>query len=581
MPQNGHAAAEPTNVKWHTACTRIGMDVCLPRVFSPVAAGCGVLAAMLVLACTMPAAATATSAVRGNAVALSDTSNPSRSVDERTLGDTATILADAASHGIELTPESRDLLDRLAHGAADAGPAANAPIGEAIVVDGLLRYGIDFVAGKRRPTPVEIENLRDEILAATRTGRLLDWYVAKIPRDPAYHLLRAALRRLDDDPHVWPVIGAGRTLEKGAHGERVGRLRQRLGLAADGNARFDTELELALQEYQALHGLDADGRLGPRTLAHLDTSRDLRRLQVRQNLERHRQQWLHGRPASGTRIVVNLPSYRLALHDDSGELASMKVIIGHPDTPTPALDESIERLEFSPYWYVPDTIAATEVLPSMLRDPGYGQRNGYEILDRRSFRPVTVGDWLTGELGSMLVRQKPGDANALGRVKFVLPNSRSIYLHDTGRPELFARHDRALSHGCIRVEKPALLASLLLRANEGWTEETIASAMSRTTPKVVSPATEVDVMTTYYTVEAHLDGKTSFYEDIYAHDAREEYAMASSHIEVLPSAAPETAEIATLLASNAKVGEDEVDTAVFSDVAPGHGGGGGGGRLDP
>ncbi len=450
--------------------------------------------------------------------------------------DAIAILSDAPAHGITTTETMvenlHDLLLQSRSGLLESNEV------DAYVANAVLRYALDFAVGSRRPRPDEVVSLHADIAAALTERRLIDWYKQQIPVDPAYHRLRAtyvALAASTSHSDEWPTIGGWRTLEVGSEGPRVALLRQRLELPVAEPARYDDDVRDAVTRYQLLHGLDVDGKVGRRTLAHLDTGFDARMAQIRSNLERHRSEWRDSSRRYGIRVVVNLPSYRLTLQDNHTTVTSMKVIIGHPDTPTPLLDEPVERLVFSPYWYVPDKIAREEILPAMLRNPGYGASNNYEVLDRRTHQPLTADDWQGDQARSLVIRQQPGDNNALGRVKFVLPNDRAVYLHDTRAPELFAKSRRALSHGCIRVEKPALLASLLLRANEGWSDEAIGNAMQRTLPKSVRPVVKADVVATYFTAETFPDGKTAFYEDIYGRDAGNDARMASSYIHPLPS----------------------------------------------
>ena len=453
-----------------------------------------------------------------------------------TLRDALVVLDDAAGHGIDVLPESILAIQQLATAARSSHVVLYSAATEAVLVDALLRYAADFTIGSRKPDNDEITALRDEVVSAVRSGDLLSWYYAKIPPSRAYNRLLYTYHQMKQtsDTVSWPYIDGRKTLEPGDEGERVGLLRERLGLATTGVAVFDQELETAVRQYQSQHGLDVDGKAGPRTLAHLNTSYASRLRQIRRNLERHRRQWSLNFQEGPMRLYVNLPSYQLTLYDDQGELTTMKVIVGHPKTPTPTFAESIDRLEFSPYWYVPASIARKEILPAMRANPNYGKRNRYEILERKTFRRLSDAEWQSGAVSSFVVRQRPGDKNALGRVKFVLPNTRAIYLHDTSSPQLFSRQQRALSHGCIRVEKPALLASLLLQANDGWTEEEIARAMNRRTPKAVKPSITVDVITTYYTAETLPNGETAFYEDIYDKDVLKPVAMASSFIEPVP-----------------------------------------------
>ncbi len=467
-------------------------------------------------------------ALLGNAVAGQDDA-----LAQVNLRDAIMILSDGPAHGISTDAGTmaslRTLLSRSENGLAAAHHV------NAFVHDAVLRYALDFAIGGRRPTRTEINVLRGEIASAVASQRLIDWYKHQVPIDPAYHRLRAVYKTMTETAGntAWPTIGGWRTLEHGSTGPRVGRLRSRLGLPVAEPAHYGAEVADAVLRYQLLHGLEADGKVGRHTLAHLDTGLDVRLAQMRTNLERHRAEWRQSSHGVGVRVSINLPSYQLTVADNLATIATMRVIIGHPDTPTPLLNEPIERLVFSPYWYVPDKIAREEILPAMVTNPSFSAINNYEVLDGRTHQPIGSDDWQAAKR-PLIIRQRPGSNNALGGVKFILPNDRAVYLHDTRAPELFALSRRALSHGCIRVEKPALLASLLLDANRGWSDEAIASAMQRSSPKSVRPVVKVDVVATYFTVETLANGKTAFYEDIYGRDLVERTRMASSYIDPVP-----------------------------------------------
>lgn len=119
-----------------------------------------------------------------------------------------------------------------------------------------------------------------------------------------------------------------------------------------------------------------------------------------------------------------------------------------------------------------------------------------------------------------IVRQKPGGANSLGKVKFIFPNRYNIYLHDTPARTLFSNQKRAFSHGCIRLEKPFDMAKYLLRKDDQWTDEKIKSAMNASTEKWVKLAKPVPVFIVYFTSWIDADGLLHFTEDIYGHDKR-------------------------------------------------------------
>jgi L,D-transpeptidase YcbB len=180
---------------------------------------------------------------------------------------------------------------------------------------------------------------------------------------------------------------------------------------------------------------------------------------------------------------------------------------------------------FSPYWNVPSTIAADEIIPAVRRDPGYLRRHGLELVR---------GTQLVGPAalrsGDVQIRQRPGTGNALGLVKFLFPNPFNVYLHDTPEDHLFTRPRRAFSHGCIRVEKPFELTWWVLGDAPGWTPAAVRSAMRSGRERQLPLPEPIPVYVTYQTVEADANGVVFFWPDVYGHD--------SVQLPLLPRSAP-------------------------------------------
>jgi L,D-transpeptidase YcbB len=287
-----------------------------------------------------------------------------------------------------------------------------------------------------------------------------------------------------------------------------------------------------LRSFQERHGLQADGVLGRDTLAELATPLAARVHQIELSLERLR--WLpevHAGPA----IAVNIPSYRLwafaDAHDDAAPQLTMAVIVGRAvkARETPVFIGQMRYLDFSPYWNVPPPIQRAEIVPRLGRDPGYWERENFEAVsvDGKG-APITVLDdnTLQGiKSGTLRVRQRPGAKNALGGVKFVLPNTMDIYLHSTSAQQLFSETRRDFSHGCIRVEQPAALAAFVLRDQPAWTPERIREAMAAGKQSTATLAAPIPVLIFYTTAIVEADGKVRFASDIYGLDARLEKAL--------------------------------------------------------
>jgi murein L,D-transpeptidase YcbB/YkuD len=274
------------------------------------------------------------------------------------------------------------------------------------------------------------------------------------------------------------------------------------------------------QEYRALAELLADYR--NRASSGQSSSADgvtlaERITQIELNMERWRSL---PRDRGATRIVVNIPAFRLDVWERDTVALSMRVVVGKKDTPTPIFNAAMTHLVFSPYWNVPPTIVQGETLPSALRDPAFLQRTNMEVLDDKG-QVVDPKSIDLERAGDYKFRQRPGGRNALGLVKFMFPNEFNVYLHDTPADSLFARATRSFSHGCVRVEQPQALAEYLLKDRAEWTRETIAAAMHAGEERTVKLREPVPVYIGYWTVDVTPDGKATFLPDVYGLDARQ------------------------------------------------------------
>jgi len=338
-----------------------------------------------------------------------------------------------------------------------------------------------------------------------------------------------------------PALPAGkRKIAPGETYAGVAALAERLRLVGDLPAsgpapegdRYEGALVQAVRSFQDRHGLQADGVLGKDTLEQLAVPLSQRVRQIELSLERLR--WLPALPASPI-IAVNIPSFRLWAFSDGGDdtaaQLTMPVIVGRAvkARETPVFIGEMRYVEFSPYWNVPPAIQRAEIVPHLQRDPGYWEREELEAVAVGSTGPpVTVLDAATLDgltTGALRVRQRPGPKNALGAVKFVLPNTMDIYLHSTPAQQLFAQTRRDFSHGCIRVGDPPALAAFVLRDQPEWTPQRIAEAMGgdkTTTARLTRP---IPVVLFYTTAIVDSTGAVRFSSDIYGYDRRLEQLL--------------------------------------------------------
>jgi murein L,D-transpeptidase YcbB/YkuD len=407
-----------------------------------------------------------------------------------------------------------------------------------VLTEGFSRYARDLIQGTIDPNKGGLvwriprdTTLEENVLKAARTEHV-DQLVARLrPATPYYgRLVRALARyRAAEARGGWPqTIAPERPLRAGrSSGATTVALRQRL-LAADDTdeirlARFgvtqpdvfDDSLHAALAHFQSRNGIDEDGALGVNTLRELNHSVQDRIADLRLNLDRWR--WLP-RDLGERYIVVNVAGFELEMIEAGKPAEIMNVVVGKEGWNTPIFSDTMESLIVNPSWNVPPSIAQGEVLPAMQRDPGYLVANHFDVLrDERVVEPSSVD---FSRAGTYRFRQRPGPDNALGRLKFMLPNSDNIYLHDTPAGRLFSLTDRAFSHGCIRVERPKDLARALLQRVTNTSPEDLDAIVASGAETTIRFREGVPVYILYFTAWVDEDDTVHFLHDVYGRDEK-------------------------------------------------------------
>lgn len=366
--------------------------------------------------------------------------------------------------------------------------------------------------------------------------------VAEIePPYPAYHrTLRtlAIYRKLASEYKGKPLPVPKKSVKLGDSYAALPQLAELLRLVGDlpSGARipegsvYEEPLVGAVKRFQVRHGLDPDGRIGRKTFQALNTPLRRRVVQLELTLERWR--WLPHQ-FDQPPIIVNIPEFRLhAINAKHHEAFRSKVVLGKAyGHKTPVFATQMDSVIFRPYWNVPYSIQRKELVPDLRKNMGYLLKHNYQVVDdgRQVVSQGAVNASLLGEIrrGTVHVRQRPGPKNALGLIKFDMPNRYNVYMHDTPVTSLFAKSRRDFSHGCIRVEKPLELAVWVLRHNPGWTEERIREAMNGAKTFREKLARPIPVLIVYGTALVHEDGENYFFEDVYGLDADLEKALAA------------------------------------------------------
>jgi murein L,D-transpeptidase YcbB/YkuD len=429
----------------------------------------------------------------------------------------ATVAAIDALAGDGLEPEDYHArpLHRLLDPRRRLSPDDRAEL-DLMLSDGFLAAAHDLLAGRVPPRAVHPAwslhgrdaDLPALLAQALQRGRVADALWGLRPATAQYAALREALARYRDAARQggWPTLPS-RTLRPGEDRVEIATLRARIAAEAPLPAvadteRYDSALVQAVEEFQRRSGITDDGVVGAATRQALNVPAARRVDQIRASLERER--WL---PASlGDRYVaVYIPAFELQAVEGGKVSVTSRVIGGKPGWHTPIFSARMTTVIFNPYWNIPPSILAREVLPRQRRDPSYFGREGIEA--------VRDG-------GSVRYRQVPGPRNPLGDVKFVFPNPFNVYLHDTSTPSLFERDERAFSHGCVRVQKPIELAVWALDRNQGWSEDAVQAAADRSGERGVTLAQPIPVYIFYRTAWVDDTGAVQFRKDLYELDKR-------------------------------------------------------------
>ena len=456
------------------------------------------------------------------------------------------VFLDAASKGLRVADYEVDLLQSLRDGAGSQTSGLDLAGFDTAMSLTLMRYISDIHCGRVDPKQMGFDlsiepkrlDLAAQVFVISRAEYVAEALVELEPKLLIYHRLKdvlAVYRSKAEDPDL-VEMPSDRTIRPGDIYAEIAALRHLLTLVGDlpdddqpvSDEHYQGALIEAVKGFQTRHGLAVDGVIGPATFAQLNVPMAKRVAQIEMALERLR--WLPV-PADGPTIVANIPAFELYAFNVKGahEHLSLKmdVIVGSTvkKHETPVFSADMGYLVFRPYWNIPRSITVKEIVPKAQRNPSYLSRRGYEIVDRFADRakvysasPANIARLRSGRLK---VRQRPGANNALGLVKFMLPNANSIYLHSTPSKQLFHRSRRDFSHGCIRVQDPVALAEFVLAGqDQDWDPGRIKRAMNGKRSQTVRLKAPIPVYIFYTTAIVREDAQVAFFEDIYGHDTR-------------------------------------------------------------
>jgi len=396
--------------------------------------------------------------------------------------------------------------------------------------------------------PLPIIDPAELLEQAAVSGQFSRAIVELIPDHTDYKMLGKSLIHYRDIQQRggWPIFHVGGSLlQLGDYGDEVLLLRKILWAMGDlrfgdtQNTQYDEALAYAVKRFQQRHGIEGDGIVGPETRAELMVPIEQRIETILLNLGRWR--WMP-RDLGDRYIKINSAAFELEVREGGHVPLKMRVIAGQIDHQTPVFMEKVRYLVANPYWNVPNSLARRKLLPRQISDPDYFQRKGIKVLSdwQENADELEPGDinwkrYLNRRYLPYRLRQDPGPKNALGRIKFMLPNRYNVYLHDTPDQHLFKESVRAFSSGCVRLEKPIELADYLMRTPDEPFKLSVEETIKQGETATISLPETIPAYIVYQTAWVDDGGVLQFRDDIYGRDHRltmalKKQSLASSNV---------------------------------------------------
>ena len=368
--------------------------------------------------------------------------------------------------------------------------------------------------------------------SAVILGSLKKAFAEAAPNKYHYRALRKALDRYIDikENGGWPYVNLKGVLRPGKRDPAVPFIREHLLITGDyipcdnseESDRYDSCLKEAVIRFQKRNGLAAKGVIGKNTLKALNQTVEERIALIKINLDRIK--WLHERP-DNRHIIINIPDYRLYYEVEGKLKMTMKVIVGRRKNPTPIFSNRVKSVVLNPYWNVPKSIIQKEMIPKLLRNPHAMEKQGIDIYTGwgRDAKKVNGGsvNWAQYRYSKTVpyrFAQRPGNRNALGRIKFLFPNQFNVYMHDTPTKYLFKREKRSYSHGCIRLAQPRLMMRTIASFNPSLKLDKAEKILKSKKNTYFSLENTIPIDVVYLTAWVDYDGKLQFRDDVYKYD---------------------------------------------------------------
>ncbi|SEM68942.1 L,D-transpeptidase family protein [Nitrosomonas marina] len=452
-------------------------------------------------------------------------------------------IATAENEGLE----SREYrLDRLMQLFRTRNPSERFEL-EFLTTLSLLRFSNDlyrgrFTASRLDPDwhiPQPTFNAINFLQSTVDTDTFQQSLLGLAPNIPNYHLLKQVLlkfRDLADRGVSWQHIPNIPLLRPGESHHAIPLIRIRIDQAYETHGKteydlphseetinsrlYDRNLVNAIKAFQLQHGLNADGIIGKNTIDALNKTPNEKIQQLRITMERLR--WLP-RELGNRYLLVNIAGFQLAAVENDEYMLDMRIIVGRDYRSTPSFNSRITHMIINPYWNIPASIARKDLLPKQQKNPDYFTSQNIKVYSDYAYNAEPIDpdsiDWLAIRRGfPYILRQDPGIHNALGTIKFMLPNPFSIYLHDTPTKVLFTKDIRTFSSGCIRLEKPLQLAEFALRKQ--FTKKALKAQIESGKTKQINLPEPLPTFIVYLTAWIDSENNIHYSPDSYQRDKR-------------------------------------------------------------
>ncbi len=411
-----------------------------------------------------------------------------------------------------------------------------------------INYTYDIGGGRSKFTFNSPAALKEKKIAAYDALKLIQTALAApdlnlfmnnlLPTHRYYTNLRAALPHYQDMAAAggWPSIASGKSIHPGENDSRIPTIKNRLQIegflqaATTDTTTYDELLAQAVINFQLRHGLTGDGVIGTATIAAMNITAQQKVRQILINLER----WRGKDHDLGQKyVLVDIAGFHLEGITDNQVILDMPVIIGTVLNKTPVFSDLIQYMEINPFWNIPPSIARNEILEEVKKDNNYLNSSNIRVFsdwshEASEINPLSI-DWNKinpQQMSRFKLRQEPGKKNALGSIKFVFPNSSSVYMHDTPSQANFKHAKRAFSHGCIRLQQPVKLADFLMNnRHNDWSQERFHEIINSGKRTIIRLPEPLPVHITYQTVKSDQQGLASFHTDIYDQDRQLEQIL--------------------------------------------------------